>query len=65
MESVEEQAALESDEVTLEVWTLNRRAVDFYERRGFSGGGTLDDRATGLEKLAMRKSAFARASVPE
>ena len=56
MESVEEQAAHESSELTLEVWTVNRRAVDFYERRGFSVVGTFDDPATELEKLAMRKA---------
>jgi putative acetyltransferase len=56
MESIEEQAALDSNEVTLEVWTANRRAVAFYERRGFSVVGTFDDLATGLEKLAMRKA---------
>ena len=56
MQSVEEQAALESSELTLEVWTVNWRAVDFYERRGFSVVETLDDPATGLEKLAMRKA---------
>ena len=56
MDSVEEQAALGGNEVTLEVWTVNGRAVEFYERRGFSVLGTLDDPATGLEKLAMRKA---------
>lgn len=56
MESVEEQAALECKEVTLEVWTVNRRAVAFCERRGFAVVGTLDDLATGLEKLVMRKA---------
>ena len=56
MESVEHQAALDKRELTLEVWTVNRRAVAFYERRGFSVEGTLDDPVTGLEKLVMRKA---------
>jgi hypothetical protein len=61
METVEDQAALDGKELTLEVWTVNRRAVDFYERRGFSIDGTVKDPITGLEKLVMRKSALARA----
>jgi ribosomal protein S18 acetylase RimI-like enzyme len=56
MDHVEHQAALDSNELTLEVWTVNRRAVDFYESRGFSIDGTLKDRVTGLEKLVMRKA---------
>jgi ribosomal protein S18 acetylase RimI-like enzyme len=55
MEAVEDQAALDGKELTLEVWTMNRRAVDFYERRGFSVDGTMKDPVTGLEKLVMRK----------
>jgi putative acetyltransferase len=55
MEIVESQAALAAKELTLEVWTRNRRAVGFYERRGYSAEETLDDPATGLEKLLMRK----------
>jgi ribosomal protein S18 acetylase RimI-like enzyme len=55
MEVVESQAALNAKELTLEVWTRNQRAVGFYERRGFSVAGKLDDPATGLEKLLMRK----------
>jgi hypothetical protein len=35
---------------------VNRRAVDFYERRGFSVDETLDDPVAGLEKLVMRKA---------
>jgi ribosomal protein S18 acetylase RimI-like enzyme len=56
MEIVEHEAALDGNELTLEVWTVNRRAADFYERRGFSVGGTLEDPVTGLEKLLMRKA---------
>jgi len=56
MEGVEEQAARESTELTLEVWKVNRRAVDFYERRGFSVVRTLDDPVTGLERLVMLKA---------
>jgi ribosomal protein S18 acetylase RimI-like enzyme len=56
METVEDQAALDGKELTLEVWTVNRRAVDFYERRGFSIDGTVKDPITGLEKLVMRKA---------
>jgi ribosomal protein S18 acetylase RimI-like enzyme len=56
MENVEHQAALDRKELTLEVWTVNRPAVDFYERRGFSVDGTLEDPVTGLEKLVMRKA---------
>jgi ribosomal protein S18 acetylase RimI-like enzyme len=53
---VEAQAALDGKELTLEVWTVNQRAVRFYERRGFSVDGTLEDPVTGLEKLVMRKA---------
>jgi hypothetical protein len=49
-------AALESSELTLEVWTVNGRAVAFYDRLGFSVGGTVADPATNLEKLVMRKT---------
>jgi ribosomal protein S18 acetylase RimI-like enzyme len=56
VENVEHQAALDKKELTLEVWTVNRRAVDFYERRGFSVEGKLVDAVTGLEKLVMRKA---------
>jgi len=55
MEIVESQTAPNAKELTLEVWTRNQRAVGFYERQGFSVAGTLDDPATGLEKLLMRK----------
>jgi ribosomal protein S18 acetylase RimI-like enzyme len=56
VENVEHQAALDKNKLTLEVWTVNRRAVDFYERRGFSVEGKLVDPVTGLEKLLMRKA---------
>jgi ribosomal protein S18 acetylase RimI-like enzyme len=39
----------------LEVWRVNRRAVEFYERDGFTIV-SVDDPETGLEKLAMRKT---------
>jgi len=55
MDTVERQAALEGPELRLEVWTVNRRAVGFYERRGFSADGVLTD-STGLEKLRLRKA---------
>jgi len=55
MELVEEQAAFDGNELTLDVWTVNQRAVGFYGRRGFSVEGTLVDPLTGLEKLRMRK----------
>ena len=56
VENVEHQAALDKKELTHEVWTVNQRAVDFYERRGFSVEGKLVDAVTGLEKLVMRKA---------
>jgi ribosomal protein S18 acetylase RimI-like enzyme len=56
MKTVERQAALDATELRLEVWTVNRRAVGFYERRGFSVDGVLSDPVTGLEKLLMRKA---------
>ena len=55
MDTVERQAALEGPELRLEVWTVNRRAVGFYERRGFSADEVLTD-STGLEKLRLRKA---------
>jgi ribosomal protein S18 acetylase RimI-like enzyme len=55
MEIVENQAARDGEELTLEVWTVNQRAVSFYEGRGFLIEGTLTDPLTGLEKLLMRK----------
>jgi GNAT superfamily N-acetyltransferase len=56
MKTVERQAALDGTELRLEVSTVNRRAVRFYEHRGFSVDGVLSDPVTGLEKLLMRKA---------
>ena len=56
IETVERQAALERSELTLEVWTVNGRAVAFYDRLGFSVTGTVADPITNLEKLAMSKA---------
>jgi ribosomal protein S18 acetylase RimI-like enzyme len=55
MENVEHQAALDRKELTLEVWTVNRRAVDFYERRGFSVDGTVEDPRTASKDLSCGK----------
>ena len=43
-------------ELRLEVWKMNERAVAFYERLGFGAVEELDDPATGLAKLVMRKA---------
>jgi ribosomal protein S18 acetylase RimI-like enzyme len=56
MEAAERSAATESNVLTLEVWAVNRRAVAFYERRGFSVGATIEDPQTGLDKLVMKKA---------
>jgi GNAT superfamily N-acetyltransferase len=56
LEAVERRAAPESSELTLEVWTVNGRAVAFYDRLGFSIGGAVADPGTSLEKLVMRKT---------
>jgi hypothetical protein len=37
------------------VWDVNRRAVAFYERQGFSVSASIDDPQTGLQKLVMQK----------
>ncbi len=42
-------------ELTLEVWSANRRAVAFYQRRGFEVVRTFPDPETSLDKLALRK----------
>jgi ribosomal protein S18 acetylase RimI-like enzyme len=42
--------------LTLEVWKVNRRAVDFYRRSEFSVSRSIADPVTGLEKLVMRKA---------
>jgi ribosomal protein S18 acetylase RimI-like enzyme len=56
IEAIERRAAGEIGELTLEVWTVNARAVDFYARLGFSIGHTVADPETGLEKLVMRRT---------
>jgi ribosomal protein S18 acetylase RimI-like enzyme len=56
LDEAERRAALISDELTLEVWRVNRRAVELYERLGFTIERTFDDPETGLEKLLMRKA---------
>jgi ribosomal protein S18 acetylase RimI-like enzyme len=56
IEAIERRAAGEIGELTLEVWTVNARAVDFYTRLGFSIGHTMADPETGLEKLVMRRT---------
>lgn len=56
MEAVESKALAGSSVLTLEVWGVNRRAVTFYERRGFAVSATTEDQQTGLEKLVMRKA---------
>jgi ribosomal protein S18 acetylase RimI-like enzyme len=45
----------ESERLTLEVWEVNRRAVAFYERRGFRVTHTVEDPEAGLVKLVMQK----------
>ena len=54
MADAERQA--DGGELRLEVWTVNERAVAFYERVGFRAADEFDDPATGLPKLVMRKS---------
>ena len=56
LRAAESKAAVGSDELTLEVWDVNRRAVAFYEREGFSVTATSEDPQTGLAKLVMRKA---------
>ena len=46
----------DGDEVRLEVWKVNHRAVAFYERLGFATAEERTDPATGLAKLHMRKA---------
>ena len=50
-----ERLASGSGELTLHVWSVNQRAVVFYERLGFSVREEMNDPATGLDKLVMRK----------
>jgi ribosomal protein S18 acetylase RimI-like enzyme len=56
MEDAGRRAADGGSELRLEVWKVNRRAVNFYERLGFSVSRTTDDPATGLEKVVMRRN---------
>jgi GNAT superfamily N-acetyltransferase len=56
LEEAEREAALTGHELALEVWRVNRRAVDFYEWRGFTVARAFDDPEAGLEKLLMRKT---------
>jgi ribosomal protein S18 acetylase RimI-like enzyme len=51
-----ERLAGGSGELTLHVWSVNQRAVAFYERVGFSVREEMKDPATGLDELVMRKS---------
>ena len=56
LRAAESKAGVGSDELTLEVWEVNRRAVAFYEREGFSVTATIEDPQTGLTKLVMLKA---------
>jgi GNAT superfamily N-acetyltransferase len=56
LRAAESKAAAGNDELMLEVWEINRRAVAFYERAGFSVTATGEDPQTGLAKLVMRKA---------
>jgi ribosomal protein S18 acetylase RimI-like enzyme len=56
LHAAESKAAAGGDELTLEVWEVNGRAVAFYEREGFSVTATSEDPQTGLAKLVMRKA---------
>ena len=56
LRAAESKAAVGSEELTLEVWEVNRRAVAFYEREGFSVTAHGEDPETGLAKLVLRKA---------
>jgi ribosomal protein S18 acetylase RimI-like enzyme len=56
MDAVERTAVTEISVLTVEVWRANRRAVAFYERRGYLLSNTIVDRQTGLDKLVMQKA---------
>jgi ribosomal protein S18 acetylase RimI-like enzyme len=43
-------------ELRLEVWKVNKRAVEFYDRLGYAATEEITDPATGLAKLLMRKA---------
>ena len=64
LRAAEREGAVGSDELTLEVWEVNRRAVAFYEREGFSVTATGEDPQTGLAKLVMRKGLAASRARP-
>jgi GNAT superfamily N-acetyltransferase len=55
MEAIERRAANAGSVLTLEVWDVNRRAVAFCERQGFSVSASIEDPQTGLQKLVMQK----------
>jgi len=44
------------EELRLEVWTVNERAVAFYKRLGFTTAEEFTEPDTGLAKLVMRKA---------
>jgi len=44
------------EELRLEVWTVNERAVAFYKRLGFATAEEFTEPDTGLAKLVMRKA---------
>ncbi|HEX6713472.1 MAG TPA: N-acetyltransferase [Thermoleophilaceae bacterium] len=46
----------DGDELHLEVWKVNERAVALYERLGFATTEEKSDPDTGLAKLVMRKA---------
>ena len=54
MADAERQAG--GDELRLEVWKVNERAIAFYERLGFATAEEKTDPDTGLAKLVMRKA---------
>lgn len=64
LRAAEGKAVVGNDELTLEVWEVNRRAVDFYEREGFSVTAAGEDPQTGLAKLVMRKALVAPRARP-
>lgn len=56
MEAAGRRAADGGSELRRGVWRVNRRAVNFYGRLGFIVIGMMDDPATGLEKVVMRRN---------
>jgi GNAT superfamily N-acetyltransferase len=55
MEAIERRAANAGSVLTLEARDVNRRAVAFYERHGFSVSASIEDPQTGLQKLVMQR----------